>query len=110
MSRRDDAIGALLQQKRWMGENWRRLDAACKSDLEKATLIASYTKARDLWNEAETKNMVMNEGAISGLLTQLAEVRKRMEDELAALADVSDVLGKIASGVEVGAKIVRLLG
>src|SRR5260370_18256493 len=105
MSRRDDAIGALLEQKLCMAEKWSRLDAACKSDLEKATLIASYTKARDLWNEAETKNMVMNEGAISGLLTQLAEVRKRMEDELAALADGTDVLGKIATDLAVGANI-----
>jgi hypothetical protein len=110
MSLRDDAIEALLRQKLWIEENWTRLDAACQSDVEKATLIASYTKARDLWNEAETKNLVMNEGEIAGLLDQLGEVRKQVEDDLAALAEVGDVLNRIAKGVEVGSKIVRLLG
>jgi len=110
MSLRDDAIDALLRQKLWIEENWSRLEAACHSDLEKATLIASYAKARELWSVAETKNLVMNDGEVSGLLTQLAAVRRRVENDLAALAEVSDILERIAKGVELGSKIVLLLG
>ena len=110
MSVRDDALDALLQQKLWMEENWSRLEAACESDEDRAVLRASYARARDQWSEAETKNLVMNDAEISGLLTQLAQVRKRVEDDMAALAEIGDVLNSIAGGIEVGAKIVRMLG
>jgi hypothetical protein len=40
----------------------------------------------------------------------LAEIRNRVDDDLAVLADVSDTLDRIAKGVEIGSRIVRLLG
>ena len=110
MSVRDDAIDALLQQKLWIEENFTRLEAACESDEEKAALLGSYARAVELWNDAETKNLVMNDGEVTGLLTQLAQVRRRVEDDLAALEDVSQVLNNIATGIQVGTSIVRLLG
>jgi hypothetical protein len=110
MSLRDDAIDALLQQKLWIEENFTRLDAACASDEEKAALRGSYARAVELWNDAETKNLVMNDGEVTGLLTQLAQVRQRIEDDLATLDDVSNVLNHIATGIQVSSSIVRLLG
>ena len=110
MSLRDDAIEALLQQKLWIEDNWTRLEGGCKSEEEKAVLRGSYVRARDQYNDAINKSLVMNEGEITGLLDQLVKARKHAEDDLAALAGVADVLDKIAQGVEVGGKILRLLG
>jgi hypothetical protein len=52
----------------------------------------------------------MNDAELSGYVKQLGEVRKQLEDDLVALAEISDVLNNIAKGVEAGSKIVRLLG
>jgi hypothetical protein len=109
MSLLDDAIDALLQQKLWLEENWTRLEGGCNSDADRAALIGSYVRARDQWNDAETKNLVMNDAELSGYIKQLGEVRKQLEDDMAALAEISDVLNNIAKGIEAGSKIVRLL-
>jgi hypothetical protein len=56
------------------------------------------------------KNLVMNDAELSGYVKHLGEVRKQLEDDLVALAEISDALNNIAKGVEAGSKIVRLLG
>jgi hypothetical protein len=109
MSLLDDAIDALLDHKEWIEEHYAELAAACHTDVEKAILKNAYAQAQAQWNEAETKNLVMNDAEIAGLIGQLTKIRENLEDELISLANIAGVLEKVASGVEAGAKIVRLL-
>jgi hypothetical protein len=110
MATLDDAIDALLAHKEWMEEHYAELLAACHTELEKAAVKNSYIQAQEQWSTAETKNLVINDAQIGGLIDQLTKVRKNLEDELANLAGVAGILNKLASGVEAGAKIVLLLG
>jgi len=105
----DDIIDALYRQKQLLEEQMPVLLSRCQSEAESAALKGAYSRASQQWNDAVNTALRADDPLMAGLVKDLKSLQDEIEDMIGKADDLGSVLGKVATGIGIGAKILTLV-
>lgn len=109
VSTRDQALAALLAQKVQIEDNLMALKGACSSDVERAALANAYNSAADQYEAALTKALIINDGEVLQNIDGMKAIQDQIQDAIDQAAAIGRILNDIASGIQIGSKIISLM-